>query len=1071
MRENPSHDRQAHPAQESPTPCDLPKGPHPNPLPKGEGTGGRNLLTLSRPFFGLILLSTIALTVAGVFAMLHMPSGIYPEVAFPRIVVIVQSPGLAVKDVEIAVTRPIEEAVNVVLGVNRVRSKSVRGAAEIEIDFVPGTDMVQATNDVRARMADVESQLPPGTSTIVERQTPSVFPIISFVVTGGRDPATLYDYAFYDLRPRISRIDDVSYVTVLGGDIREILVEVEPQRLAAAGLSIADVADRLGKEHRMKAVGRLDHGTLQYQVLTNTQSIDPGDLEDRVIAQKNGQAIRIRDLGRVSISHADRTVAVSSNGKQSVAITVFRRLGGNALTISRDLQQVLEDARKSAPPGVEIVPVYDQGLLVRTAIDNVRDAILIGGMFSVLILLMFLKSPRATLLTSLSIPLSLIISFLFLRLTGDTLNLMSLGGLAVAIGLIIDDSVVVVENIARHLAEGQTGDAAIARASREISGAVIGSTLTTILVFVPLAFVHGVIGQFFQSLSIALSIALLVSMVVSLTLVPVLAARYLTRRRMPTTGPIYDRLVNAYEFLLRIGLRFPRWTIALALMAVLPGWWLFDHVETGFMPAMDEGAFVLDYWMPVGTSLAQTDKVLKRVETILQNTPDVAGYLRRTGAELGFFATESFRGDILVSLKPPGQRRKMEDLFDVLREQLARGVPDLATVDFVPLVQDQINDLSGVKSPVEVKVFGPDLATLRDLAEQVGKILEQWEQEKKVADVNTNVLLGNPDIVIRPDSIQTARVGLSAQDVETQLNAALYGQVASTLPQQDRLMNIRVRYPDSVRYDLDHLARLPISLAAAPTASDASSAGTTALAPQGNNYVTLAQLATIQLVRSPNELWRENQQPVITVSAALGTWDLGRVNGELQRELPKIKFPHGYRWELAGNYRSQQETFTSLFWVLIVASAMVFLLLGFQFRSLTLPLLIFLTQPVSLASAIFALWITGTPLNVSSFMGAILLIGLDVKNGIILIEYIGQLRKEGQTLNEALIHAGRRRFRPILMTSLCTIFGLAPLALGLGPGAQMQQPLAIAVIGGLIANMLVTRLLIPVGYLVLQRKP
>jgi CzcA family heavy metal efflux pump len=1046
MSENFSHDRQAHPADEP-----------------------RNLLTLTRPFFGLILLSTIALSVAGVYAMLHMPSGIYPEVAFPRIVVIVQTPGLAVKDVEIAITRPIEDAVNVVLGVNRVRSKSVRGASEIEIDFVPGTDMVQATNDVRARMADVESQLPPGTSTLVERQTPSIFPVISFVVTGDRDPATLYDYAFYDLRPRISRIEDVSYVTVFGGDIREILVEVEPERLVAAGLSIADVADRIGKEHRMKAVGRLDRGTLQYQVLTNTQSIDPGDLEDRVIAQKNGQAIRIRDLGRVVIAHADRTASISSNGKDSVVVTVFRRLGGNALNVSRDLERMLDDARKSAPPGVKIVSVYDQSRLVRTAIDNVRDAILIGGALSVLILLMFLKSPRATLLASLAIPLSLIISFLFLRLTGDSLNLMSLGGLAVAIGLIIDDSVVVVENIARHLSAGQTGDVAIARASREISGAVIGSTLTTILVFVPLAFVRGVIGQFFQSLSIALSIALLVSMVVSLTLVPVLAARYLGRKRMPSTGPIYDKLVNGYEFLLRIGLRFPRWTVVLALLMVLPGWWLFNHVQTGFMPALDEGAFVLDYWMPVGTSLAQTDKTLKRVDAILQNTPDIAGFIRRTGAENGVFATEAFRGDILINLKPPGQRRTMEELFDVLREQLAREVPELATVEFVPLIQDEINDLSGVKSPVEVKVFGPDLATLRDLAEQVGKILEQWEQEKKVADVNTNVVLGNPDIVIRPDSVQTARVGLSAQDVETQLNAALYGQIASTLPRQDRLMNIRVRYPDSVRYDLDRLARLPINLNAASNSSDATSAAT-AVSSQGNNFVTLAQLATIECVRSPNELWRENQQPVITVEAALGDWDLGRVNRELQKELSKIKFPTGYRWELAGNYRSQQESFTSLFTVLVVASAMVFLLLGFQFRSLTLPLLIFLTQPVSLASAIFALWITGTPLNVSSFMGAILLIGLDVKNGIILIEYIGQLRKEGQTLNEALINAGRRRFRPILMTSLCTIFGLAPLALGLGPGAQMQQPLAIAVIGGLIANMLLTRLLIPVGYLVLQKK-
>jgi CzcA family heavy metal efflux pump len=1039
----------------------------PREMPSGN-EGSRNLLTLARPFFGLILLTTILLTAAGIYAMLRMPSGIYPEVAFPRIVVITQAPGLSVKDVEIAVTRPVEDAVNVILGVNRVRSKSQRGAAEIEVNFVPGTDMVQALNDIRARLAEVESQLPPGSSTLVERQTPSIFPIISFVVTGGRSTSELHDYAFYDLRPRISRIDDVSLVTVTGGDIREILVEVEPERLVAAGLSIAEVADRLGKEHRMKAVGRLDRGTLQYQVLQNTQTIDPLDLENRVIAEKNGQVLRVRDLGRVVVSHADRSVAIHSNGTEAVAVTIFRRLGGNALTISRDLENVLADARKSAPPGVEIVPVYDQGMLVRTAIDNVRDAILVGGLFSVLVLLLFLKSVRATLLASLAIPLSLLISFLFLRLTGDTLNLMSLGGLAVAIGLIIDDSVVVVENIARHLAEGQTGDGAIARASREISGAVIGSTLTTILVFIPLAFVHGVIGQFFQSLSIALSIALVVSMVVSLTIVPVLASRFLSRRRMPSTGPIYEHLVRAYEVVLRIGLRFPRISVLLAVLAILPGWWLYDHVETGFMPAMDEGAFILDYWMPAGTSLAETDKVLQRVEAILQKTPDVDRYLRRTGSENGSFATEVFTGDILISLKPPGQRRPMEELFDILREQIAHEVPELEAVEFVPLVRDQINDLNGEKSPIEVKIFGPDLNVLRSLALQAEEILKKWEEEKKVADVKMDLTLGNPDIVIRPDSVRTARVGLTAQDVETQLGTALYGQVASTLPERDRLTNIRVRYPDAVRYDLDRLAQLPISRSgASATANSAASA--TASSPSAS-YVLLGQLATIERARTPNEIWRENQQPVVTVSAELDEWDLGTANRELQKQLSALHFPSGYRFELAGNYRSQQEWFASLSIMVIVSAAIVFLMLGFQFRSLALPLLIFLAQPISLTCAIFALWITGTPLNVSSYMGVILLIGLDVKNGILLIEYIGQLRKAGLPLHDALIQAGRRRFRPILMTSLCTIFGLLPLAFGFGPGAQMQQPLAIAVIGGLIANMLLTRLLIPVGYLVLRRK-
>jgi CzcA family heavy metal efflux pump len=1031
---------------------------------------GMNLVSRARPFFGLIVLTTALLTAFGIVAMLRMPSGIYPEVAFPRIVVIAQTPGLAVKDVEVAVTRPIEEAVSIVLGVVRVRSKSVRGAAELSIDFAPGTEMVQALNDVRARMAEVGAQLPAGTSTITERQTPSVFPIISFVVTGGRDPSALHDYAYYDLRPRISRIPDVSYVTVQGGDIREIIIELEPHALATANLSISDVADRLGREHRLKAVGRLDRGALQYQVLADTLATDPLDLEEVVIAEKNGQSIRLRDLGRVAIGHEDRTTAVRSNGKDAVALTVFRRLGGNALAVSRALETVLADSAKSAPPGVKIEPVYDQGLLVRTAIANVRDAIVIGGIMSIAVLLLFLKSIRATVIAALSIPLSLVISFVFLYLTGDTLNLMSLGGLAVAIGLIIDDTVVVIENIARHLAAGETGDAAVERASREISGAVIGSTLTTILVFVPLAFVRGVIGQFFQSLSLSLSVALLVSMVVSLTIIPVLAARFLGRRAMPTTGPIYNLMANGYEGLLKVGLRFPLGAVLLSILAVVPGIWLFFHLETGFMPDMDEGAFVLDYNMPVGTSLAQTDKVLRRVEDVLRHTPDISGYIRRTGAELGFFATEPYTGDILVSLKPPGQRRPASELFDVLRDELKEDVPELET-EFVPLVQDQINDLAGVDSPIEVKVFGPDFAMLRELAEKVGKIMEETEG---AADVNTHVFLGNPDIVVRPDSTQTARVGLTVMDVESQLNAALYGQVASTVPEQDRMTKIRVRYPDRVRYDHANLGLLPISLATAtPVASTTTGAHSTAGATNGAatgglGFVPLGQLATIRTVRSPNELWRENQQPVITVSAELEKRDLGSVNRDLQAKVAELKFPPGYRWELAGAYRSQQESFASLLTVLIVATALVFLLLGFQFRSLTLPLLIFLAQPVSLASAMFALWITGTPLNVSSFMGAILLIGLDVKNGIILIEYIGQLQSSGIPLRTALVQAGRTRFRPILMTSLCTILGLVPLAMGMGPGAQMQQPLAIAVIGGLITNMLLTRLLIPVGYLVLR---
>jgi multidrug efflux pump subunit AcrB len=547
-------------------------------------------------------------------------------------------------------------------------------------------------------------------------------------------------------------------------------------------------------------------------------------------------------------------------------------------------------------------------------------------------------------------------------------------------------------------------------------------------------------------------------MVVSLTIIPVLAARFLGRKPMPHSGPIYNLLAGSYEGLLRIGLRFPRSTVLLSLLALIPLWWISTHLESGFMPEMDEGAFVLDYQMPVGTSLQQTDKVMRRVEAVLQKTPDIEGYIRRTGAELGFFATESYTGDVLIVLKPQGERRPMDEVIDALRDEIKNEVPELET-EFVPMVLDQVDDLAGADKEIEVKVFGSDQAVLRQLATEVGEVIEKIPG---VADVNTNVLMGNPDIVVRPDSVQTARVGLTVMDVETQLNAALYGQVASTLPEQDRMTNIRVRYPNRIRYDRDRLAQLPISLA---TATPASGTATTAA---GIGFVPLGQLASIRQVRSPNELHRENLQPVINVTASLDKRDLGSVNQEIQQKVSALKFPPGYRWEVAGTYRSQQESFASLFTVLIVSSALVFLMLGFQFKSLTLPLLIFLAQPVSLASAMFALWVTHTPLNVSSFLGAILLIGLDVKNGIILIAYIDQLREEGMPLHEALLKAGRVRFRPILMTSLCTILGLVPLALGLGPGSQMQQPLAIAVIGGLITNMLLTRLLIPVGYLVLK---
>ncbi|HEV3117248.1 MAG TPA: efflux RND transporter permease subunit, partial [Gemmataceae bacterium] len=1004
--------------------------------------------------------------------------------------------------------------------------------------------------------------------------------------------------AYYKLAPQIkSNVPDVLYANVGGGDLREIEVECRPQDLMQHGLSAADVADRIGKVYRLMPVGRVEHPPFAFQIIIDTQTQDPKKqtqdikkLDELVIANPKGEPLLLRDVADVVVGHADRTRSIGYEGKDAVVIAIYRRIGGNTVTVSSGLQALLQ--KTSLPKGISATIVYNQADFVNTSIQNVRDAIFIGGLFSVLILLAFLRSWRATLISALAIPTTLAITFLFLHWSGATLNLMSLGGLAVAIGLIIDDTVVVIENIARHLSPGTTGAApqpgaqrsalatqnvrqngpetqqphpsadhqAAARApaadpvdaaSSEITGAVVGSTLTTVLVFVPLAFIVGVYGQFFSALSWALSIAVLVSMVISLTLIPVFAAKFLAGKPMPAPGPIYRFFEHIYELMLSAALRLPWVTLAFSLAAVGLGVLLYTGIpsfgkeqkkgqppppplvkglETGLMPAMDEGAFVFDYFAPSGTPLEQTEKMLKSVEEILSNHPDVKSYVRRTGSENGLFATQTSRGDITVVLrededpltrlyagklpkrvrptfkdmekdnKPfekevkdkekevgkaglkqylrdkfrrPGLRIVMDEIEDQVKDNFAEHQ---LKIDLAQIMADELSDLSGASKPIEIKLVGPEHRVLRELADQIGDILEKEGKGRGFKEVESNVHEGNPDLLIQVNGEQAAKRGLTADVVERQLRAIFLGQIATQVRESAlRITDVRVRYPDRERFGisgfdpqrvLHQWILLPDAGPAAPGSIAANSP------PDRDRFVLVASVAKLTAVRTPDEQYRENQQPAAFVQSQLDEKEAGLNSAvtDIRGWMSRVQMPAGYRWELGGHYQHQQDAFQSLLLVMIVAILLVFIMLAFQFKSVVLPLLIFLTQPLSLVSGLFALWITKTPLNVSSYMGAILLIGLDMKNGILLVEYIQQLRNEGMALRPALLLAGRTRFRPILMTSLAAILGLFPLALGMGPGAQMQQPLAIMVIGGLTANMLFTRLVIPVGYLVLERK-
>lgn len=1044
-----------------------------------------NLASKSRLYFGPLVLLTALVAGAGVYAMLQMPNSVYPDVAFPRIVAIAELPGTSLDLMEISVTRPLEAAISTTPGVERVQSTTIRGSAELSAHFAGDADMRAALESVRGRIATMSSELPKGVSLIVEQQTPSVFPIISLDLSGGASPAMLKDYATYTLRPLIkAAARDVAYVTIVGGDEREIIVEPDPAALSTAGLSIAEFCQQLQAGNAIQAAGSIDWNHQAYGVLGQSVSSTPDQVARQIVTTKSGGKLRVDDLARVRLWHEDRTQAVSGMNRLRertpvVSMSIFRRPGGNTLAIASALEEKLQQLRPLVPPNIEMHLVYNQAQFVRESVANVREAILIGAVGSVLVLLLFLRNVRATLISAVTIPVTIAITFLFMYYFHQSLNLMSMGGLAVAIGLVIDDTVVVIENICRHLAHQPAkkppGDAAAAgparpvdaavavdAASREITGAVVGSTLTTVTVFVPLAFITGMVGQFFTSLSMALCTAVLVSMVLSLTLIPVTAARILKPGAVRPPGRIFNWFAAAYERALRVALHWPRTSLAVAL-AVIPLFWLvYARLDSGLLPNMDEGTFILDYFLPEGSSLEETDAAAAKIEDILRENPFVAVYTRRTGAENGFFATQMFRGDFTVVLVDrhqlvEGKRRPpINDIMDDIRSDIEKQYPNVRA-ETIQVMQDELNDLAGATKRVEIKIFGPNEKKLRDLAEEAGKILESEDVKNAgLETVDNKVHEGNADVYFEVDPVQAAAVGLTASQVQDQVRTALFGQATNTVRQGERMINIRVRMAEFFRSDLDRLASLPIAT------------------PSGKT-VPLEQIATLSLRRTPVEVWRENQQPGIDVTGDFEDADkLGAVVKAIQPKLRKLeqKLDRGYRIELAGQYESQRESFRSLTLMLLVAFVLVFLLLAFQFRSLVLPLLIFLTQPLSLGSALVALWITGTPLNISSYMGAILLVGLDVKNGIILIEYIEQLLASGWQLMPALIHAGRVRFRPILMTSLAAILGLLPLALdigigpGNGPGAQMQRPLAIAVIGGLLANMLFTRMIIPVGYLV-----
>jgi len=994
------------------------------------------LLSRQRRFVYLVV---GILSVAGVWAALRLPSAIYPELKFSRITIVAQGSTLGARQIVFSITRPLEEAVSIVPGVTRVRSHTIRGATEISITFAPGTDMDRALQLVRARVNQIQATLPADLEIEIEQLTPSLFPIISYNVEGG-DPATLYDLARYDIKPLISRVPGVGRVDVQGSDVREIEVIADPARLAAHGLSYSDLADAIRSAITVQAVGRVAQDYRQYLIVTDQEAHAADDIGNVIL--RGG--LHVRDLATVQIGTEDHVRIIAGDGRPAALINVTRQLGGNTLALADSVARIMTAIAPTLPPGVHVKPVYDQALLVREAVRAVRDAMLIGAALAVLVLLVFLRHGRITAISAASIPLTLAITVFVMRLLSQTFNLMTLGAMAIAIGLVIDDAVVITENIARHLR--LTGDRAraIREAVQELIWPVTTSTLTTVVVFLPLGLLQGVVGQFFAALATTLTVAVLVSLVLALTIIPLLAEQFVTAHEVEPTraGPLartqaaLDSLGPRYESALGAVLRHTRRIVLGALALVVIGIGLWRLVETGFLPEMDEGAFVLDYFTPGGTALNETDREAGIVERILAATPEIEGTSRRTGAELGLFATAQNTGDIAARLKPSDERsRDIFAVMDDVRDKVTAAVPRLH-IEFVQILSDVINDLAGAAKPVEIKMFGERLDSLEAYARRLEPGLDSIAG---LEDLYNGVSEPSPELLMRVNEAEAGRLGLTPQDVGAVVSGALLGAQAGEIRTEDRPVAVRVRAPDSVRFDPLRLRALPV-------------AGST----------PLGSLAAFTSAESRMNLERENQQQMIAMTADVSGRSLGGVMRDVRRVLAAQPPPPGIRVALGGQYESQQEAFRALLLVLFLAAVSVCAVMVIQFESFVEPLVVLLVAPVSFVGALVLLLITGTALNVASFMGLILLVGLIVKNGIILLDFTRlRMRDEGVALAVAIREAARVRLRPILMTTLCTLFGLLPLALGIGAGSELQRPLALAVIGGLVLSTPITLFAVP----------
>jgi CzcA family heavy metal efflux pump len=1019
----------------------------------------------------------IALCLGGAYAVFGMPSSIFPQTDFPRVVILINNGVMPGKEMMATITRPVEEAMKDIPGVLTIRSKTGRGSAEVNVFFIWQTDMVQAELFVLGRFATVQKTLPATVTAAVWRLTFAAFPIVGISLTGSEySLSELWETGRYSIQPRLLRIPGVARIGIVGGRAPEYHVIVDPLRLQAANLSLSQVTDALVRNNLIVPSGMLEENYQLYLTVVDGRVQGIEELENLtvsagvpVIAQTPattqtaplqaaataGHPIRMKDIARVERSQEPVFNLVTANGVNAVLLNVYSQPDGSTLDIANHLKRELASVKQSLPAGMHVQVFYDQSLLVGDSIQSVWEAILLGLLLSVVILFVFLKNWGSTLVAAAVIPATVLITFLTLRVMGFGFNLMTLGGIAAAIGLIIDDAIVVVESIHAKRQQGAARLAAITQGLAEIFRPLLASTLTPVVVFIPLAFLDGVAGCFFRALALTMVVSLLTSLVLAVTLIPALASWWLAHPKLAgaatfhsedEAGGWFESLTEAYKKTLRRALGHSKGVLLTCGLILALGVWLYGRLDSEFLPFMDEGGFVLDYHAPWGTSLSETDRQLRQAEAILRSLPELDSYSRRTGARLALGISQAHKGDFLVKLKAD-RRRSTDEVIADLRQRLHVAVPGIEW-EFAGILNDLIGDLTWSPRPIEIKLFSTDIEWLKRKAPQIQAKLDKIAG---VVDSFDGLETTGPSLNVRVRYSDALRFGLTVNDVAFAASTAMLGQKASYVLEGDRVVNIRVRMNTRATAQIADLKELPLRAADGRT-------------------VKLSQVADIVTEPGQLELNREDLRQLVAVSARLENRDLGSAMAEIKAKLEHDPtLPPGVL-ELGGLYRQQQESFRNLLLVLLTSILLVFTVLLIEFRSFHEPVAILFGSVLALCGTVLAWFITGTSVNIVSILGAIIGIGVVAKNGILMLDSVHQFRAKGYRLEEALIESGRRRLRPVLMTSMAAALGLLPLAYGIGAGSDMLKPLAIAVIGALVLSVLLSLVATPTVYFITQRR-